>query len=446
MKLAFVCSGRPDNLKYLANNLKIVGEVLTEHGWKVINTSLESIANLNITLQKYSKNSIDEFIFFYTGHGSFSNLQEIFQLEVDNATIQIKDIQESIFSHINPKKQAIIVDACYSSASLEDLIPQKNTDFLFSSQAKEESYELEVLEASIFSYYFVEAIGQNKMSLGEIGKYIASKNSRQTPLCLGVDIMKLSDLNVTAKKIEHPFVTNLLEKIENERAMVLFSQEFTNIDNYYHEIKKNLEIKFDKNYYKISIPSYEDKGKYFASIAKSCGIEENTVKELQDWKDAMQEKLENSEDIMLFVTDLEEGKDEYNVALAITLRSLYFEYPNLFILFMGRKKLASLVLQNGKYSPLASLVHHRNRLFFPNEKIQMEEEDIVQEFEKLLFHKSYLCELLKKEQVKRFSAWSGDELINHLFWKNLLVRREKYLLWRSEEIIKIGREVLKCSK
>jgi len=444
MRLAFVCSGRPDNLKYLDNNRKMVDEVLSEHGWEVVNGSLDSIANFNKTVQKYSKKNIEEFVFYYTGHGSFSNLQEIFQLEVDNATIQIKDIQESIFTHINPKKQAIIIDACYSSASLEDLIPQKNTDFLFSSQAREESYELEILEASIFSYYFVEAIGQNKMSLREIGNYIESKNSRQTPLCLGVAIMKISELKVTPKQIEHPFVTNLLAKIESERAMVLFSQEFTNIDSYYHEIKKSLELKFTENFYKISIPSYESKDRYFASIAKSCGIDENSVKELQDWKDAMQEKFKNSEEVMLFVTDLEEGKDEYNVALAITLRNLYAEYPNLYILFMGRKKLASLVLQNGQYSPLASLIHHRNRLFFPNEKIEMEEEDIVQEFETLLAQKSYLCELLKNEQVKRFSAWSGDELINHLFWKNILIRQDRHLVWRSEEIKSLGREVLGC--
>jgi len=445
MRVAFVCSGRADNLKYLDNNRNMIDTVLSEHGWEVINTPLDSIANLNLTLQKYLKNSIDEFLFFYTGHGSFSNLQRVFQLEVESATIKINDIQEAIFTHINPKKQAVIIDACYSSGSLDDLIPQKNSEFLFSSQAREESYENSDLRASIFSHYFVEAIGQNKMVLSDIGQYIASKNSRQTPLWLGVgnNAMEITNHKVKPKQIEHPFVINLLEKIENEKAMVLFYQEFTNIDDYYQAIKKSLKIKFGQKFYKIAIPSYKDQERYFASIAKSCGIKEE-VKELQDWKDKIETRLKNSEDIMLFVTNLEEGENRYNITFSTTLGNLHDKYSNLFILFVGRKKLASLVLQNEKYSPLASRIHHRNRLFFPNEKIEMEEEDIVQEFENIFSQKSYLCELLKKEKIKRFSAWSGDRLINHLFWKNLLVRDGKYLVWRSEEIKSLGREVLGC--
>jgi len=76
----------------------------------------------------------------------------------------------------------------------------------------------------------------------------------------------------------------------------------------------------------------------------------------------------------------------------------------------------------------------------------MRESDIVLEFEKLQKEANYLCKLLKKEQIKRFSAWSGDKLINHLFWKNLLIRRDRYLVWRSDEIREIGGEVLGCTK
>ena len=443
MRVAFVCSGRPDNLNYLDNNRDMVDNILSQHEWKVINTPLDAISDFNIALQKYPKNSVEEFLFFYTGHGTYSHFQSIFQLEVDNATIKINDIQEAIFEAINPRKQAIIIDACYSG-TLDNLILKRDTEFLFSSQAIEQSYESDELKASIFSYYFCEAIGQNKRFLGEIEKYVQSKNHRQTPLRVSVgDRIEIAHQKIKTEPREHPFVTKLIQKLERERAMVLFSQDFTDIRSYYQAIKRNLKLKFGSNFYKISIPSYADKERYFDSIAKNCNIKEE-VKELQDWKDAMQEKLNYSDKVMLFVTNLEEGQDEYNVALAITLRNLYYEYPNLLILFVGRKKLASLVLQNGIYSPLSTLIHHRNRLFFPNELVDIEEEDIVQEFENLLSQKSYLCKLLQNKMIRRFTAWSGDKIINQLFWKNLLIRSDGFLVWRSKELQEIGREVLGC--
>ena len=241
------------------------------------------------------------------------------------------------------------------------------------------------------------------------------------------------------EQIEHPLVNNLLDELEREKVMVLFSQEFTNIDSYYQAIKKSLKIKFSKNFYKISIPSYKSEKKYFASIAKSCGITDK-IKELQDWKDAMEEKLENDDEIVLFVTDLEDGNETYNRKFATTIRNLHNEYSNLFVLFIGHKKLASLVFQQGELSPLRSV---GSRKFFPSENVTIKDEDIVFEFQ-VAKQKEYLCELLSKEKVAHFTEWSADELINHLFWKNLLVRQEKHLVWRSEEIKRLGREILRC--
>ena len=56
MKLAFVCSGRPDNLKYLINNRTMVYKLLEKYGWEVINIALYSITDLNKRLKEY-KNS-----------------------------------------------------------------------------------------------------------------------------------------------------------------------------------------------------------------------------------------------------------------------------------------------------------------------------------------------------------------------------------------------------
>ena len=442
MRLAFVCSGEPKNLLYLDNNRAMVNEVLSKHKWKVINTPLSSLANLNIELQKYPKNSIDEFLFFYTGHGSYSNFQSTFQLEVDNATIKINDIQEVIFESLNPKKQAIIIDACYSG-TLDNLILKRDIEFLFSSQAIEQSYESYELKSSIFSYYFCEAISQNMRFLSEIEEYVQSKNSRQTPLRVnaGRNIIEIANCKVKIEPKEYQFVVNLMEELESQRAILLFSQRFTDIEKYYQAIKRNLKTKFGKEYYKISIPSTKSEKRYFASVAKSCGIKE-PVKELQDWKDAMEDKLNSSDDIMLFIPDLEDGNDKYNRKFATTIRNLHNEYSNLFVIFIGRKKLASLVSQEKHLSPLRSL---GSKKFFPDEELKLKEQDIVIVFENFLSNKNNLCTLLTQKRIERYySPWSRDRVINKLFWENLLIHREKYFVWRSEEIMNIGREILGC--
>ena len=202
MRLAFVCSGRADKLKYLKNNRTMVNNLLSKYDWEVIDTPLYSIADLNKRLQEFENSSIDEFIFFYTGHGSISALQQIFQLEVDTAAIAMSQVLESIFQYINPKKQAILLDACYSG-TLKDLALKNNTEFLFSSQAKEQSYEDDTLKASIFSFYFCEAVNNGHIKLEEISKYIDSADDRQTPLPMSVGSERISiveqDINIEKK-------------------------------------------------------------------------------------------------------------------------------------------------------------------------------------------------------------------------------------------------------
>jgi len=198
MRLAFVCSGRLDNLKYLTNNRSMVDELLTKHGWKVIQTPLFNISDLNKRLQEYQGSNIDEFLFFYTGHGDVSNRQQILKLQLENTEISMNDVLDSIFKYINPKKQAIVLDACYSG-TLKDLVLEKNTEFLFSSQAREQSYEDNKLKASVFSFYFCEAVTNGYVKLEEISKYIDSSDDRQKPLPLSVGSECISIVNANMK-------------------------------------------------------------------------------------------------------------------------------------------------------------------------------------------------------------------------------------------------------
>ena len=173
MKVAFVCSGKSGNLKYLKNNRTLVENTLRSLNWEVVSTPLSDISDLNKQLNEYTKNTIDEFIFFFTGHGDVSNQQQILKLQLDNSKVGINEILDSISEYINPKKQAMIFDACYS-ATLKGLNLNKNIEFLFSSQAKEQSYESDDLKHSIFTYYFCEAVEntQSNLALNHIEQYI----------------------------------------------------------------------------------------------------------------------------------------------------------------------------------------------------------------------------------------------------------------------------------
>jgi len=219
MRLAFVCSGRPDNLKYLTNNRNMVDELLTKHGWKVIQTPLFNISDLNKRLKEYQGSNVDEFLFFYTGHGDVSNRQQILKLQLENTEISMNDVLDSIFKYINPKKQAIVLDACYSG-TLKDLALEKDTEFLFSSQAREQSYEDDKLKASVFSFYFCEAVTHGHVKLEEISKYIDSSNNKQKPLTLsiGSEFIEINQKNIDLEsllisKVERTSIQNFFDTI-----------------------------------------------------------------------------------------------------------------------------------------------------------------------------------------------------------------------------------------
>ena len=208
----------------------MVDELLTQHGWKVIQTPLYSIADLNRRLQEYEQSEIDEFLFYYTGHGDVSNRQQILKLQLENTEISLNDVLDSIFKYINPKKQAIVLDACYSG-TLKDLALENNTEFLFSSQAREQSYEDDTLEASVFSFYFCKAINNGYVKLREISDYIRSCDDRQKPLLLSIGS-------------EHVFIISQEIKVEKRLVSSITNNKGSDIQDELEEIE-NLIISND---------------------------------------------------------------------------------------------------------------------------------------------------------------------------------------------------------
>ena len=240
----------------------MVDKLLTQHGWKVIQTPLCSIADLNRRLQEYQHSNIDEFLFFYTGHGDVSNRQQILKLQLDNTEISLNDVLDSIFKYINPKKQAIVLDACYSG-TLKDLTLENNTEFLFSSQAKEQSYEDDALEASVFSFYFCEAVINNKITIKAISEYIASQDSRQIPLpmIIGNSSIKIGLPKEILSLNNKIFLAEVSDDLEEKRNEV---KEY--LEDYGYDIYPKSYLPFEPILYKENAKELMQKCGLFIQI------------------------------------------------------------------------------------------------------------------------------------------------------------------------------------
>jgi len=214
------------------------------------------------------------------------------------------------------------------------------------------------------------------------------------------------------EEINRAFTQEVMNEVLNEKLLVLFSQDFTDISKHYESIKTAVKSKFSDEFYMVSIPSFVDEAEeYFACVATDCGIS-CEVKKVSDWNRAMQEKLSaSSKPLLLFVTDLENGNEIFDKQFATILRSLKSKFPHFHAILVGRKELATLVYGEGTLSPL----NNAKELFFPEQETKLGSNKITQQFNSMGKYKTQVCKLLKKEKVARFAAWSHDETINSLF-------------------------------
>ena len=151
---------------------------------------------------------------------------------------------------------------------------------------------------------------------------------------------------------------------------------------------------------------------------------------------------ESNEPLFLFITDIEDGDEKLDKQFATILRNFKTKYPHFHAVFVGRKELAKLVYGEGSLSPLNTA----KELFFPDDGIKLGEQRLTQQFQTFGKQREQVCKLLQKPSLGRFSAWSYNQTINQLFWKNLLVRKGNRFVWRGEITKAIAKEVLGCDE
>jgi len=125
------------------------------------------------------------------------------------------------------------------------------------------------------------------------------------------------------------------------------------------------------------------------------------------------------------------------------VHSLKNDFKNFSALFIGKKKLASLVYKDDDLSPLNTAIE----IFFPEVILEDIDRDlIIRQFLSLGKYRDDICKYLKKETLGLHKVWSYSESINALFWKNLLVKKGRKFVWRDELTKQIGQEVFECEE
>lgn len=161
MKIAFICSGTPDGLNYLFENRKSIELSLANQDWIIINTELQNEQTFKLALENFKGKNIDEFLFFYTGHGDTCAIEKKLELRLfnDNAPLSINRIL-ALLKPLKAKKIAIVLDACYSG-NYETVKSTTPLQILSSSQYFQSSYEFTKKDEpknSVFSHFFCMVI------------------------------------------------------------------------------------------------------------------------------------------------------------------------------------------------------------------------------------------------------------------------------------------------
>jgi len=233
-----------------------------------------------------------------------------------------------------------------------------------------------------------------------------------------------------------PFVKEVFASLLTQKPlMVLYYQKFTRIVKEKRSLKQQAYHTFNENVFELEIPTFQEESTYFGYLAEACKLSGRVDSSVR-WKDALKQKLENGERLLLLISEIDNGNRELNTLLSNDIRALQTNHENLFVLFIGRKKLAYLVHGENELSPL----NGATELFFPLQNLLLEEASVVQILEKVKEDCDLLCDNIGMEWV----AYSTTKVIRTLFWKNLLKNQEGHFAWQNDEVERVVKRYCGC--
>jgi len=375
-------------------------------------------------------------IVHFSGHGNSDAKLEIFDKSGYYDEELSADTLRRLFETIKSVR-FIFFNTCYSKSFAKPLLSEIDyllvmNDKITNKTAKDISKRF--YKSFLENLNIEDSFKQLKVSLN-------SNDEKNIPELLKRD--DISDIHI--ENITNPnksyFIKKVFEELSDKQIILLLSQDFTDTTEYIREIRDIGKKKSDMCFYHFDTPSEDTKKKEFISTLSLC-LDENS-KTFNEFKCAMKKKLESLEQshqkLFLFITNFERGKTSYTKELAYIIRDLKLE-KNFYTIIIGGYHLASMRYENGELSPL----NNAKEIFFPPSKLE-DRSKIILGFSK--FHKKYkkeLCQYLNGKDLGSFSTWSSSNLINRLFWRNLIVDRDKKFVWKSKTIQDIGKEYIEC--
>lgn len=240
-----------------------------------------------------------------------------------------------------------------------------------------------------------------------------------------------------------PFVDKVQRVLASKNLITLFSQDFMEIDKQQKILKQKMQEQFGENFFHLRIPRVKgDEASYFQLLAKDCGLSQS-VESVDAWHRAISALFAQKpyEKFFFYITDIESGDEDQNRNFAEVIRSLDGEFPNFYAIFVGRKKLASLVYgKDAKLSPLKDIAQ---KMFFEEVEEQISTQEIRQVLVDFKAQGEKLCSFLDDEVQVGWDYYSTS-VLNKLFWKNIMTNENDCYAWRDEATKEVAREIFGC--
>jgi len=331
----------------------------------------------------------------------------------------------------------------------------------------------------------------NQDNIFESGGYI-SKGYSGSPVILdnklcGITISRSKEENITyiipiskaciihdekkinSSSIKHETNYNAIHNIVDKyKFSIILSRRYINIKNYQKLVASTLLKREDFTVKILEIWDYAEFD-IKSEIQIIFNLETNFPIER-----TLPRKIEKSnKKILLIVKNFESIKEEERERVAKLLRNLTDDgnYPNFYLIIFGGKRLAHLVYGSGK----TSLLRNAHDVWLWEEQIHQLSHKIVEltgnhpklnslcnqitlnsheEYKNYLrthnlnrtifngYDEKKLCRYLEEEDLGVYlNSWDRDKFIRSLFWDNLLRIDKGRLIWRSNFIRELGRDL-----
>ena len=288
------------------------------------------------------------------------------------------------------------------------------------------------------------------------------------------------------------FINEVWSRLDASIPLMVLAQADTNTQHYIHALKQSLADGYPRATFLHLFPpasTHADRAAYFGRLAKQCDLD-LSITESWQWADALRERLDKDQEIVLLITGFENGTEGARGELAGELRGLLSSHPHsLKLIVMGSEQLAAAKYSLGEHSffndldemrlPDVSLQDLRDIYLNRYRNLKIDEETLLEllaftgkhprllesslqclkrgdrnwqtsiknsPIGSQLFNKfqnetdmQRLQKLLGNTNLGRYDAWPQDNLIRKLYWQNLLTEDNGLLVWRCQFIFETGR-------